>query len=678
MHQHDRWSWASGRFAKWIIVLGLSVLWIFAVYVGYYAVHKPFTGPMVAAILDRVADLVIWMTLLLLSAAIGRRLLRSGSRNRRAEELLFGLGLGLGILSFGTFALGTIGLLTRPLVWIAFLILLALHLRDMRAIIQGIKLEWPFGKVSILSALLAAFLGLTFLFAVVSALTPPSEWDALVYHLTGPKIYINEAQVVWVPDNFHLSFPALTEMLFTCAMLLKGDILAPLIHLTFGLLTALAIYCFARRHFTGRVPLLATVLFTSIPTAVIIATWAYVDLALAFYEFTAFCALMNWFEAPGEKRWLILAGVLCGMAMSIKYTGVTALVALFALLLFRLLRDRTHRRRILAAAAGLGAIALLVASPWYCKNAIYTGNPVYPYLFGGSNWNQLRNQWLTSIGVKMSPLRLLLLPWDITVLGTQGTEAFDATISPFFLAFLPLILFVRKNHRMLAPLGILSLTTYVLWIAAGAATYSTFVLRTRILLPCFVPLSILTAYVVDNLSQLDRKVFSLRRFVLMAFIVGLAINIASQGLTFLIHDPLPFIVGMESREDFLKRHLADGHYGAMSYINTSLPDSARVLFFWEPRSYYCEGRCLPDVVFDHFSQLASQNRRAEEILGALERQGISHVLVNQRWLNLQRDDQLFTAEQSELFGQFRDLYLDPVYVDGQLYVIYEVDYQEEA
>ncbi len=664
-----------GRFPKWIIAVALSVLWVFVVYLGYYIVHKPINSSIALAVLDRVADLAILLALLLLSAALGRRLLGNVSRDRPLEELVFSVGLGLGILSLGTFLLGMIGLLVRWVFWVLFLALLALQIREIRAILANLRREWRWEQPTRLSILLASFLCLTFLFALFSALTPPSEWDALVYHLTGPKIYINEGRLVSVPDNFHLNFPALVEMLFTCMMLMKGDILAHLIHLTYGLLTALAIYSFSRKHFSGHVPLLATVLFASIPTAVVIGTWAYVDLALAFYVFMAFFALMNWLDAPTRKRWLLVAGIACGMAMSVKYTGVTALIVLSVLILFRLLRKRAEYRQYLAALAAVVLIAAIVASPWYCKNVVYTGNPVYPYLFGGRNWNDVRSQWLASIGVRISPLELLLLPWDITVLGTQGTEAFDATISPFFLALLPLILFVRRDHRMLAPLGILSVVVYVLWIAAGAVTYSTFVLRTRILLPCFAPLSILGAYVVENLGQLDHRAFSLRRFVLMALGLGLVINVISQGLTFLIYDPLPFIVGMEGRQDFLKRQLGDGHYDALNYINTNLPPPAQVLFFWEPRSYYCENHCLPDVVFDRFSQLGSEHGEAQEILEALKREGISHILVNQRWLSLQRDGPLFTAEHRRLFNQVKDLYLKPTYLDDQLYAIYEIDYQ---
>jgi hypothetical protein len=352
---------------------------------------------------------------------------------------------------------------------------------------------------------------------------------------------------------------------------------------------------------------------------------------------------------------------------------LTSLVVACVLVLVTALRTRVNYRLLLAGLAILIVVAVAFAGPWYLKNLAYTGNPIYPYLFGGRGWNELRDAWLTSIGIRMSPLQLLLLPWDITVLGTQGTEAFDATISPYFLALLPLAVFVQRKHRMLLPLAVSSLTIYVLWIIAGAATYSTFVLRTRILLPCFAPLSILAAYVVHGLKELDQRTFSLQRFVLMAVGLGLAVNLVSQGLSFIGRDPLPFIVGGESREEYLRRQLLDGHYDALSYIDTSLPSSATVLFLWEPRSYYCERQCLPDVVFDHFSQLALAYGSAEEIAQGLQREGISHILVNERWLAMRTHEWLFTDDQRELFHRFVDRHLTAVYSNDGLYTLYEVE-----
>jgi hypothetical protein len=660
----------AGYAFRWLIAVGLSVLWIFIVYAAYYTVHKPFNTPIVLAVLDRAADLAVCAAMLLVATAIGGRALRVDLGATALEELLFSAGLGLGMVSLGTLALGLVGLLNRWLFWALLVALVAFNGRSIKALVARFRPRRGSRVSSQFSILLLVFLCVTLLLALLSALTPPAAWDALVYHLEGPKTYIGVGRVVWVPDNFHLSFPALTEMLFLCGMLLKGDVVPHLLHLAFGALTVAAVYAFSRKHFGGHVPLLAAALCAAIPTAVTVATWAYVDLALAFYSFLAFFAVVNWLDDRSTLRWLLVAGALCGMALSIKYTGFTALAVVVTLALLGTMRAKSGRTRSFAAILVMVVVALVVGSPWYLKSLVYTGNPIYPYVFGGQGWNELRNAWLSSIGVSVSPIQLLFLPWDITVLGTQGTTAFDATIPPYFLAFLPLLVIVPREHRMLLPLALFALVTYVLWIAAGAVTYSTFVFRTRILLPCFVPLSVLAAYVVDALKQLDRRQFSLQRFVLLALGLGLAVNLVTQGLSFLALDPLRFVVGAESRDDFLDRQLSDGHYEVMQYINTALPSTSKTLFFWEPRSYYCQRDCLPDVVFDHFSQLAAESPDASQLAGALRNDGISHVLVNERWLAMSDHDDLFTSTQRQLLGQLVEDHLQRVYVQEGLYSVY--------
>jgi hypothetical protein len=662
------------RNGRWMTVVALSVLWLFVVYAAYYTVHKPFDASMALAMLDRFGDLAVCVLLLLVSTAVGGRALRVEFAKASLEDLLFSVGLGLGLVSLGTLALGLLGLLFRWLFWGLLLLLVGVNIRPIRDILRKVRPHLTGHHLSRSSMLLFAFLAITLLLSISSALTPPVAWDALVYHLAGPKSYIEAGRVLFAPDNFHLSFPALTEMLFLGGMLLKGDIVPQLVHLSFGALSVAAVYSFSRKHFSGHVPALAAVLLASIPTAVTVATWAYADLALTFYSFLAFFAVLNWLDTRNEFKWAIVAGALSGMAMSVKYTGLTALAVVVAVALMGVLREKSTRRRSVAAVATMVVVAFAVASPWYLKSWAYTGNPIYPYIFGGRGWNEMRSAGLASIGVEVSPLRLLLLPWELTILGTQGTTAFDATISPYFLALLPLLLFVPRRHRTLLPLAVAAILTYVLWIAAGAVTYSTFVFRTRILLPCFAPLSVLAAYTIEALRHLDRRQFSLQRFVLLALGLGLSVNLLTQGLSFLSLDPIRFISGVEPREDYLDRRLADGHYEAMRFINSSLPPTAKILFLWEPRSYYCDRLCLPDVVFDHFSQLATKHGSAQGIARALRTDEISHLLVNERWLSLGTEDELFSRSQRQLLEELMLRHLHPVYTHDGLYTLYEVEY----
>ena len=54
--------------------------------------------------------------------------------------------------------------------------------------------------------------------ALTLALLPPTSWDGLFYHLTGPKLYLQQGAIRPGPDIPHLNFPSLMEMNFLLAM----------------------------------------------------------------------------------------------------------------------------------------------------------------------------------------------------------------------------------------------------------------------------------------------------------------------------------------------------------------------------------------------------------------------------------------------------------------------------
>ena len=90
-----------------------------------------------------------------------------------------------------------------------------------------------------------------------------------------------------------------------------------------------------------------------------------------------------------------------------KYTGAAAAVVLAAVAAW-LLRDRLRARHALVFA--LPAVA--VAVPWYVKNAVQIGNPVYPLVFGAVNDEAARDidAVLDGYGHGRSLLDALLLP----------------------------------------------------------------------------------------------------------------------------------------------------------------------------------------------------------------------------------------------------------------------------
>jgi len=666
----------------WLLIVVAVPLWVLGVYAGYYVVHKPLTLTNLQALANVAGDLLVWLAVLIVATALGSRLTRRIDYHSLLERLVFSAGLGLSLISLLTLGLGLVGLLQRWLFWALLLaggLLLWSEIRRLAlALRHARRPRWHGAWNTSLGLFVAASLLLTLLLA----LAPPVAWDALTYHLVGPARYLQAQRLTFEFDNYYLFFPQFSEMLFTAGMALKSDIAAQLLHYSYLLLTLGALVAFASRFWQRQQGLVAAALFLSIPTVVQIAAWAYVDLTLTFYSFAALYALLNWLNPaesqaarPAATGWLLLAGLFGGACAAIKYTGATSLLILGAVLVLALVRHQLPLRRFLSGSLVIGVAALIVAGPWYVKNAVVTGNPIYPLLWGGREWNDISTRWLLVLGQPMSLLDLLLVPWTLTVMGQQGTVAYDATYSPLFLALLPLLLLVRRQARWLAPLLLAAVVGYVAWILSGAASYGTFVLQGRMLLPIFAPLSLLCAYALDGLRRWDRKSFSLQRFLKMVVGLTLALGLLNQTLLTIGFNPLPSLVGLQNRASYQDRYTSQQWHQAISYANEHLTPDDKVLLVWEPRSY---GLTIPheaDPLFDNVSQLLARYGSPEAVAGGLRQAGFTHLLVNQYIYPWIVEDYPLTPAERAAWEDFQARYLVPealVHDEGDYLLLYRL------
>jgi 4-amino-4-deoxy-L-arabinose transferase-like glycosyltransferase len=71
---------------------------------------------------------------------------------------------------------------------------------------------------------------------------------------------------------------------------------------------------------------------------------------------------------------------MAGGAAGMKYLGLVAVLAIAAVAVGLAWRRLSYRQVLVFAVP-----AIVVALPWYVKNAVLTGNPFYPHIFGGLN-----------------------------------------------------------------------------------------------------------------------------------------------------------------------------------------------------------------------------------------------------------------------------------------------------
>lgn len=665
--------------------LGAFLLWLAAVLAVFYAVQKPLQVRHAVAMVSTLGELARAAFTWAVGWSWGRRGVRwlVGASCPEGFVHAAGLALGLGGLALLNLLLGLAGGLSPGATWALAAVLALLPGWDVAELARrGLVGEGPWRGWRVwlrgrprAQRLLMLYVGLAFGGALLLALAPPLGWDSLFYHLTGPKWYLENGRIAPLPvDLPHLHYPSLVEMLFLWEMRLGGERAAVLVHWGYGLLLAAAVVGLAWRHLGRDAAMWALGLFASMPMVVTLASWAYTDLALATYLVLALWAWLLWRERPAWGT-LMLGGLFAGMALATKYTAAPGVLAVGAVLtLWGWRRPRCTVKALGAFAAG----TLLAAGPWYLKTWAFTGNPVYPFLFGGAGWDAWRAWWYAEpgTGIGADLLELLLLPVTVT-LGIRDVNYYDGRMGPLFLAFLPLVVWAvaraRARPSALAPLLVVSGAQVLAWTAGVIWAQALF--QSRLLLP---GLAMLCPVYGWALAQLPLPAlpggFNLRRF--LGVVVGLALlwNGVEQGLDLVARGPVGVLVGQEGRDGYLLRNLGS-HYAAMEVLGEATPPGARVIFFWEPRSYYSRRACQPDAILDQWPRLVRDYGRPEAIATALRAQGWTHLLWHQAGAAfVQRAGRAGTEGVWEVWGGMQACCLHPIWVseDGT-YVLYALD-----
>jgi 4-amino-4-deoxy-L-arabinose transferase-like glycosyltransferase len=598
------------------------------------------------AVLNLLFSLGLLAVVLLLCAALGlkaKRWLRINGLTG-TEVGIFSLALGLGMIAYSVFALGLLGLLHAWALAGCLAVWGLFAWRETAEILAwlrgGVLNRAAWRQLTLDEKLLLILGGAVFLFSLVQALTPAWDYDGLMYHLQGPRLFLQAGRFYPIPENWLTFYPFTVEMLFTVGLALGSEAFTKLLHLAFAVLLALATYTAARR-FAGRgAAWLATAILVGMPIYPIWASFAYSDMAWALYEFLGVYALIIYFDRqPGngyegqadfshgrrgefvraQAGWLILAGILAGLALGVKYMALGGAASLGLVALWK--SRQAGWRAMLAHGAIFSATALLVGSPWYLKNWLWTGNPVYPfYLSPGGVLGERVALWMdymNGFGAPRTLIGYLLLPvllyTQYTRFGTfMGSIEIPSLLFPFALLY-PL---VRRTPALSALAG-WAVLRFLFWAAAAQ--------QTRFLLPLFPALSILAAYVLVSLAGRLRGVMG--RALLRGLGFGmLAVALVYSLLFFADVQPFGVMVGAESREAFLSRKL---HlYPALQEIQSRLPSTAQVWLLWDGRGYLCDQRCVADIDQSQWTQVAMHSWDVQQTAEELRRRGVTHLLVS--------------------------------------------------
>lgn len=663
-----RWHWPA---------IGLFFLWLIFSLGAYYVVQQPLDSATIAAIgrsswdwsfslravgrslLDLLA--AVWIVLIALGLGLWLWRYLGPAGGGLGETSLLSLGLGFGALGLIVMFVGLAG-------WLTFPVLLSL---SALLFLGGLPVLWPFVKRLAPpprpSRLVTTYLAIAVVLALTVALLPPTSWDSLSYHLRGPWLYLRAGRIYPGVDVFSLNNPFLLEMAFMLSMSLRSDITAKLIHFVFLFLLSGQVYLLATSGLKLRDGWTAVLLLFTVPMVLQLASISYNDLALAFTILAALYAYIRWRE--GEYgRWLILSGIFCGLAMSLKYTGFMAPCLIGLMLLAQEWRQPRKLARLLLLFAGP---ALLVALPWYVKNWAFTGNPVYPFVWYGRFWDEFRStaHQNPGSGIGWHLGALLTVPFNLT-LGVADASG-DGPTGPIFLALMPLLLIYTLTQFRRSPLAyrvllLYAVFHYLFWLVG--VINSAALWQGRLMLPALAALCPALAWILHELRRFDLPQFSLRRFLNLVLALVLLFGLIRQASSWYLLDPLAFVVGNQSRTAYLERTLGP-LYQASTEMRKILPADAVVQFLWEPRTYYCELNCRGDHILDKYAHLEFLYGSASAIAQALAAEGVTHLFIHEQGLVFLRDNDipLVVPADPNTFESFLSEYTHPVKRWGNAY-----------
>jgi len=579
----------------------------------------------VRALLDAFFAIGLLALTLLLSGATGWKILLMLKIDRASnlEVGLFSLTIGMSILAYGVLGLGVVGILTPGMILLWMLGLAIWTIDQWKMIILKIP-GWINALINNWRSLgvpqnAIVFISLIILsLDVLLALAPPIGYDGLIYHLQGPRSFLDAGRIVLLPENWQANGPFTIEMLYTVGMAFGSDVFSQLTHLVYAVCLLLATYSFTRRFQGRRESWIAYAILLGIPLIPYLAALPNVDFSWALYELLAMYGLFIWRETRG-KNWLILSGLMVGWALGSKYfaLGWAGILGLWVLL-------ESHKdgwKKMFFAGFLFGSLGLLVGSPWYIKNMVLSGNPVYPFIFGGPGWDFPRlnfyMKYAQGFGGGRGLLDYILLPLKIYT----EREKFNAGYIELPSLLFPLVFLLPwiKRNLIINILAILTFLHFVMWAFS--------VQITRYLVPIFPALSVITAYILVDLS--DRISLRIGRRVLVAVLVGsmLTVTIIIIYLNFINNRPLPVIAGLESKYAYLMR--TEKSYPAQQYIKHNLPAQSKVLLMWDGRSYYCGGRCLPDTDQSRWARLFIEiGPDTSRLAARLHSMGITHLYLS--------------------------------------------------
>ncbi len=567
------------------------------------------------------------------------------------DRLLLATVIGAGLTGVITFIPGVFGIINPSFYAVWTLCGLALLIWKGRPLLAGISTGRS--DAGALGTLASIIITLNLVQLIPMLVSPVVSTDAMEYHLMIPKIALATGQIAPLPSLVESNYPGLMSFIYLLIMPLAGDIACKAVHFLAGIGVLFAIARLVDRIAPKANRLLAPALYLTMPVATIIFGWAWNDNFFVLCVLLALGQLLDFNSDPersGSVRYLLTAGILLGLAAWTKYTIVMILAALAPLLIVAMWKWRWRPLQVLTLVAPIGLISLLV----FVKNALFTGNPFYPFLhtlFPNPMWTDTTAAFFHDA---LQKWEIPIWHWHTPVTFVYHV-VFKSRLIDIHTGVIPLLaapfLLLRSANRSQTFLKLFALFHLFAWYLFRTETRSL--------------LALLAVVLVLAAPEIERTLFAVaerRRAALFAVaaaaLTSLLVTVISG---WILIEPLRYCIGLEGRRAFLEREVVG--FDTLDWINTHDEVQGAVLVGFK-RPYYA----AKPIWFSAFSDipiaelLTGHQGTPADLARKLRTLGATHIALDHNEWDADHADHLYSwsGPRRQVFEDLLEHHCQPV------------------
>jgi len=492
--------------------------------------------------------------------------------------------------------------------------------------------------------------------ALLNALVHELGFDAHRVHLWFTRSLAEHGTLPVDTTNWFGFVPNLAAVWFALSYQVAGEVGAKLANMVLGLLAAGLLAGFWRNRLRRPGGGWASLFFLSLPVVAWEMGSAYIDLAITLFVWAALACLLQWAREPRDG-WLTASALCFGLALLSKYNALLWAPFLAGAIIWLGWRRRLTFPALAGRLILFGAIALLVALPWYVHNLAYTGNPLFPLpltsyaspFLSDSIVAAIRADQL-AIGHGRDLTAALLLPVRLAI----TPEAFRG--SPGWLVILAIPLLWLRRRRDPGPDELLT-AAFLYWLAVWFFTAQ----EIRYLMPA-LPVA---AWLSVRPLTLEGAGWNrlLRRGWVVLLVLHLLLHTVPvyrrvfPGVGYvptLDHERVRVAAGIDDRHEFLADHVP--WVPVMEWANAHLSPPVRILCFY-PLVYW--SRWPTVYAMSAATEFTGFERHPDRLWRYCRQAGLTHVIVN---MNLVGPD----VDLSRV-----PVFFDPRFQQAHLHLVHE-------